>query len=387
MTPDQGGGGEKTEKATPKKREDARKKGQVLKSAEVNTAVLTTVMFVIIFAAGGWMVRGMGRLLEYFITRTGVMRGDPVKADIVADVTKAIWQFLWILLPVLLVAIAMGVAVNVAQVGFLFTAETVRPKLSKISILQGFKRIFSMRSVVEMLKSVLKITLMTVIVYQEYRKNLNAFPMMMGLPAGQAAGVVVDMAIAIAIKASAVLIAIGLADYLYQWWEYERNLKMSREEIKQEIKQMEGDPLIRSRRREKQRQMSMMRMMRAIPQADVVITNPTHYSVAIRYNEKEADAPVVLAKGKDHIAFKIREIAEQNRVEIVENKPVAQALYVSCEIGQRIPPDMFAAVAEILSYVYKKRHPRQGPGHPAGGVRPVRRSAPPPRRAGNAPQA
>ncbi|MDR0324707.1 MAG: flagellar biosynthesis protein FlhB [Oscillospiraceae bacterium] len=374
MTPDQGGGGEKTEKATPKKRQDARKKGQVLKSAEVNTAILTISMFIIIFAVGSWMVKGMSEFLVYSLEHMGRLRTVPGKADIIAEVTKAIWEFLWILLPLVSVALVMGIVANVAQFGFLLTGETVKPKLSKLNPIQGFKRIFSVRSVVEMLKSILKITLMTVIAYQEYMKNFNSFPMMMNLSIGQAANVIVDMSMAIAIKAAAVLIIIGLADYLYQWWEYERNLKMSRHEVKQEFKQMEGDPLIRSKRKEKQRQMSMMRMMRAIPQADVVITNPTHYAVAIRYNDKEADAPIVVAKGKDHLAHRIRAVAEQNRVEIVENKPVAQALYMACEVGQRIPFDMFAAVAEILSYVYKKRHHTPAP-RPAAGLRQVRRAA------------
>ncbi len=365
MTPDQGGGGEKTEKATPKKREDARKKGQVLKSAEINTAVLTVSMFVILFAMGGWISDGAGALLTNFIWRIGDVNADPTAADATSVFAQALWQFIWLLLPILLVALVMGILVNVMQIGFLFTGETIKPKLSKINPLQGFKRIFSIRSVVELLKALLKITLMGVIVYQEFQKHFGSFAGMMRLTPGQSAANIVSMAMGVAIKACAVLIGIGLADLLYQWWEYERNLKMSREEIKQEIKQMEGDPLIRHKRKEKQKQMSMMRMMRAIPQADVVITNPTHYAVAIQYNEKVTDAPVVLAKGKDRVALKIREVAAQHRVEIVENKPVAQALYVSCEIGHKIPPEMFAAVAEILAYVYKRRHPEPRPRRPA----------------------
>ncbi|MCL2002674.1 MAG: flagellar biosynthesis protein FlhB [Oscillospiraceae bacterium] len=374
MTPEQGaGGGEKTEKATPKKRRDARKKGQVLKSAEVNTAALTTCMFIVLFAAGGHMVNGMIALMQYFIGSISATQTLPEQADIAASLFKAIYEFLWILFPVMAVALVVGILVNVAQVGFLITGETVKPKLSKINPLQGFKRIFSMRSVVEMLKSILKIGLMTLIVYQEYMKNFGVFPGLLELELGRAAGVIVDMSVAIAVKAAVVLMGIGLADYLYQWWEYERNLKMSKEEIKQEVKQMEGDPLIRSKRKEKQRQMSMMRMMRAVPQADVVITNPTHYAVAVRYDEKEDDAPVVLAKGKDLVALRIRQIAEEHRVEIVENKPVAQALYMSCEVNQRVPYDMFAAVAEIFAYVYKKRHP-SSPRRPVTRPRPVRRA-------------
>jgi flagellar biosynthetic protein FlhB len=374
MTPDQGGGGEKTEKATPKKRRDARKKGQVLKSAEVNTAVLTTCMFIVLFVAGGHMVRGMTGLMNYFLSQSGSpyqMRGQ---ADIYNNLLKAIYEYLWILFPLMTVALAVGILVNVAQIGFLLTGETMKPKLSKINPIQGFKRIFSVRSLVEMLKAVLKISLMTLIVYQEYMKNFGVFPGMIELTLGQAATAIVDMSMAVAIKAAAVLIVIGLADYLYQWWEYERNLKMSKEEVKQEFKQMEGDPLIRSKRKEKQRQMSMMRMMRAIPQADVVITNPTHYAVAIRYDEKESDAPMVIAKGKDLIALKIRQIAEEHRVEIVENKPVAQALYMSCEINQRVPFEMFTAVAEILAYVYRKRHSTNSPRQVTT-QRPLRRAA------------
>jgi flagellar biosynthetic protein FlhB len=346
----------------------------VLKSAEVNTAVLTTCMFIVIFAAGGHIINGLRELMHYFLGGIGSTQVLPDQAEIRTHLVKAIYEFLWILLPLMIVALTMGIIVNLAQIGFLFTGETMKPKLSKINPIQGFKRIFSIRSLVEMLKSILKISLMTLIVYQEYMKNFGTFPGMLELEPARAAALIADMCMAVAIKASVVLIVIGLADYLYQWWEYERNLKMSKEEVKQELKQMEGDPLIRSKRKEKQRQMSMMRMMRAIPQADVVITNPTHYAVAIRYDGTENDAPVVIAKGKDRIALKIREIAEQHRVEIVENKPVAQALYMACEINQRIPYDMFAAVAEILSYVYKKRHSAHHPRPPARN-RPMRRMA------------
>ena len=361
MSPDQGGGGEKTEKATPKKRRDARKKGQVLKSSEVNTAVLTTTMFIVIFTMGGWMTRGMSSLMAHYLGQTGDVIGNLPQEDIATVFGLAFRDFLFIMLPITAMALIMGILVNVAQFGLLLSAEAMKPKLSKINPIQGFKKIFSMRSVVELLKSLLKIGVMTLIIYQEFIKNMDVFPGMMELSIAKSSSLIVSMAMSIAIKAAAVLIVIGLADYLYQWWEYERNLKMSKYEVKQEIKQMEGDPLIRSKRKEKQRQMSMMRMMRAIPQADVVITNPTHYAVAIRYNEAESDAPIVLAKGKDNIALKIRRIAEESRVEIVENKPVAQALYMSCEVNQRIPYDMFAAVAEILSYVYKKRHTHYTP--------------------------
>ena len=357
MTPDNGGGGEKTEKATPKKREDARKKGQVLRSAEVNTAVLTASMFAAIFLFGGWMATSMGELIVHSVD---LMSSGPTEITVhvlFTQITQAVWQMLLVLAPLLGVALFMGIAVNVAQVGFLLVGAPLKPKLSKINPLSGFKRIFSVRSLVEMVKAILKITAVGIVVYLEYMANMPKFASMLNLTVAQSARAIVDMAMGVAFKAALVLAAIGAADFFYQWWDYEKNLRMSKEEVKQEFKQTEGDPQIKSKRREKQRQMSMMRMMQDIPKADVVITNPTHYAIAIRYDDSESDAPIVIAKGKDAVALKIREKAREARVEIVENKPVAQALFVSCEVGQRIPPDLFAAVAEILAYVYKRKNP------------------------------
>ncbi len=356
MTPEQSGG-EKTEKATPKKREDARKRGQVLKSAEVNTAVMTAANIAALFVFGGSMINGMMNLIVRYFNDVGTQRGSFTAADMNVVVGQAVWELVKIVGPLLGVALAAGVVVNLAQVGFLFSGEGLKPKFSKINPLQGIKRLFSMRSLVEMLKALLKLTIVGVLVYQEYMKNFDKFPGLLNVSIADAAKTIVDICFALAFKAILALVGLGLADYLYQWWEYEKNLKMSKEEVKQEYKQQEGDPLIKSKRRERQRQMSMMRMMQALPKADVVITNPTHYAIALRYNEEENPAPVVLAKGKDLVAKKIKEKARELAVEIVENKPVAQALFVACEIGQSIPDDMFAAVAEILAYVYKLKNP------------------------------
>lgn len=369
MTPDQGSSAEKTEKATPKKREDARKKGQVLKSAEVNTAVVTVSMFLVLFLFAGWLSGRLMTLLTYYLGGTGWGPAEVTDKALHSEFFNAIYNLVLSLLPFLAVSFLAGILVNVAQIGLLFTGEPLKPKFSKINPISGFQRIFSMKTFVELLKTIAKVVAVGVVVYLEYMKNLNLFPMMLELEPAQAGKALFDMCMAVAIKASMVLVAIGLVDYLYQWYDYEKNLRMTKEEIKQEFKQMEGDPQIKSKRKEIARKLSMMRMMQAIPQADVVITNPTHYAIAVKYDAKEADAPIVLAKGKDMVAQRIKETAREHKIEIVENKPVAQALYVACEVGQKIPSSLFAAVAEILAHVYSLKNPKPPP---KPGRRPVR---------------
>lgn len=348
--------GEKTEKATPHKRREARKKGQVLKSAEVNTAVLTMAMFAALYLFGGSMVRNLGQLMTRGIDSMGAT-SDLTINDAHLLIVDSVLSILRIALPLLLVAVVVGAAVNLAQVGFLFSGEALRPKFSKLNPLQGFKRIFSLRSLVELLKAVLKVAVVGFVVYQEYMKHFATFPGLAALEISNAGSLIVSDAFSMAFKAVMALFALGMADYLYQWWEYERNLRMTKQEVKMEYKMQEGDPQIKARRRQKQREMSMMRMMQSLPKADVVITNPTHYAIAIRYKEEEAPAPVVLAKGKDIVAQRIKEKARELGIEIVENKPVAQALFVACEVGDSIPEDMFATVAEILARVYRMKNP------------------------------
>lgn len=352
-----GEGGEKTEKATPKKRDDARKKGQVLKSAEINTAVSTLVMYAALMILGGSMVESLSVMLKNTLSDSIAGNTDITLVSAHLSIVGAIMEFAGVIWPLLAVAVVIGIAVNLLQVGFLFVPSSLTPKFSKINPLEGFKRIFSMRSVVELLKAVLKAAIVGVIVYQEYMNRFEEFPNLMFISnIAEVGKLIFDMCVSVAIKASVALIVLGFADYIYQWFDFEKNLKMTKEEIKQEYKTTEGDPMIKSKRREKQRQMSMSRMMQSLPQADVVITNPTHYAMALRYNEKESSAPVVIAKGKDYTAQKIKQKARELGIEIVENKPVAQALYVACEIGDVIPEDMFAAVAEILAFVFKKRN-------------------------------
>ena len=344
---------EKTEKATPKKREDARKKGQVLKSAEVNTAVMVLALFAIIIAMSGNIVSSIQKMFNKYLTYAIIESlADPSEVRIHRLITGAFGEILIIAWPLLAVAVITGVAINLVQVGFLFSTESIKPQFSRINPMQGFKRIFSMRSVVELLKSLLKISIVGLVAYMEYTSNMKTFETIMFSDLFTAASKIFSMCISVALKACVALIALGLADYLYQWWEFEKNLKMTKQEIKDEYKMIEGDPKVKQAIKQKQREMSMRRMMAAIPKADVVITNPTHYAVALEYKDHEMEAPVVVAKGKDLVARNIKRKAAEHGIPMVENKPVAQALYLGVEIGEKIPQEMFAAVAEILAYVY-----------------------------------
>lgn len=347
---------EKTEKATPKKREDSRKKGQVLKSAEINTAVMVLSMFAVIYAMANTIALDTQKYMTGFLT-TALLDGvtDMNEARIHSLIIDGFGQIFKLSWPLLAVAVIAGVAINLFQVGFMFSGESIKPQFNRINPLEGLKRILSMRSIVELLKSLLKIGIVGLVVYLEYMNNMKAFEQIMVFDVASSANKIFSICINVGFKACLALVALGLADYLYQWWEFEKNLKMTKQEIKDEYKMVEGDPKVKQAIKQRQREMSQRRMMAAIPKADVVITNPTHYAIALEYKDKEMEAPVVLAKGKDIVAQNIKKKAAEHGIPMVENKPVAQALYMSVDIGNRIPEDMFAAVAEILAYVYQQK--------------------------------
>ncbi len=264
--------------------------------------------------------------------------------------------FLQIMLPILLVAVLAAVVVNVVQTGFLFSTKALEPKMNRLSPAEGFKRIFSGRTLFELLKSVLKIAVIGIVIYTKIEADLPAFSMMLtgGMKASilQIAELIFDAGFQILLF----LAAIALLDYMFQRRKFEKDLMMTKYEVRMEMKQQEGDPQIKGKIKQKQRQMAMMRMMQSVPEADVVITNPTHYAVALKYDEAVGAAPLVLAKGKDNTALKIKEIAAEHSIEIVENKPLARSLYVMCDIGDQIPVEMYQVVAEILAQVYRKHN-------------------------------
>lgn len=342
---------EKTEEPTQRKKEESRKKGQVAKSAELSSVFVILAAFVALKTSGSYMYGKLAGYMRYIFGELNV-RGDFSIESIQWVILNAGIVFLETVMPVLLAVLVVSVTVSFLQVGFNFAPELIMPQFSRLNPISGFGRIFSKRSVVELLKSLLKITVVGYFIYRYLREETIRIPalMMSELESSFAvlAAIIYDLAFQIAL----VILVLAILDYGYQWWEHMQNLKMSKQEVKEEMKQTEGNPQIKGKIREKQRAMAMRRMMSEVPKADVVITNPTHFAVAIKY-EAGMEAPAVIAKGSDFIAQRIREIAKENDVTIVENKPLAQALFKNTEIGDLVPPDLYKAVAEVLAYVYR----------------------------------
>ena len=349
--------GEKTEKATPKKRKDARQKGQVRQSTEVNTTFCCLVMFgLLLIIWPSFTEQLMVIYREHLGVQSILQASDGMnKNEIMALLSRVLIDLLNALLPILGAAMLAGVAINLLQVGFLFTTKSLGMKLNRISPLSGFKRMFSIKTVVDLLKSMLKIVFIGYVAYSDYRKLIDEFPAYVGRDIYGSFLQIMRIAFLMALKMCLVMIFISVADFLYQWWKYEKDLRMTKQEVKDEYKMMEGDPAIKGKIKAKQRQMSAMRMMARIPEADVVITNPTHYAVALKYDDKANSAPIVIAKGQDYIARKMKEVAQEYNIEIVENPPLAQSLYAICEIDDEIPADLYQAVADILVFVYRQK--------------------------------
>ncbi|MDL2237834.1 flagellar biosynthesis protein FlhB [Christensenellaceae bacterium OttesenSCG-928-K19] len=352
---DEGGTGERTEEATPKKREDARKEGNVLKSQEV----VTIGSLVIMLAA----LRGlMPTLAENLMTMT---RGyvlhvatELTAQSVVALAQDVVLSFIQLMLPLLGVAVIAAVLLSGLQTGFLFSTKAMGIKMSRLNPIEGFKRMFSVRTLFELVKAIAKTALVGVIIYIQITSNMDYFANLMIEEYQGAIQKVAEIVLDAAIMISAVLGGIAGLDFFFQRWKYNKDLRMSKYEVKMEMKQQEGDPQIKGKIRQKQREMSTMRMMQEVPDADVVITNPTEYAVALKYDEKIGDAPMVVAKGKERVAQKIKEIARENAVEIVEDKPLARSLFAYCEIGAFIPVDLYQAVAQILAQVFKAKNRR-----------------------------
>jgi len=343
--------GEKTEQATPKKKRDAREKGQVFKSTEVISAFSLIVMFAVIWIFGDGMADGIaGMMRAAFSADIPEIVDNSVAAKAIGN---AVLSFFGIIAPVLVAALFCGILFNLVQVGFNFTTQAMKPKMEKISMATGFKRIFSKKTLMELLKSLIKIVILAWVAYDEYREHMTAFSMLMGEDLGYAIPAFTDILLSAAIKLGIAYAIFAPIDYMYQRWRYNKDLMMTKQELREELKLTEGNPQTKSRISQKQRQLGRMRMVQAVKDADVVITNPTHYAVALSYKEQKNNAPVVIAKGKDYLAQKIKEKAKENHVEIVENRSVAQSLYFFCEIGDEVPEDLYKAVAEILAYVYK----------------------------------
>lgn len=344
--------GEKTEKATPKKRQDERRKGRVAKSQDINTVILLTFCLFALFIFGGFMLETMTLLfIEAF---TNLIHWDITSESVAYVFNGASWEAAKILAPIMLLAIIAGISSNLIQTrGFLLSTEPLKFDLKRLDPIQGAKRIFSVRALVELLKSLLKITFIGTITFVVIWLYKDEVLMLIFKNAENALSLFGRIAIIMGFAATAALLFLAVLDYLYQRYDFEKNMRMSKQDIKDEYKNMEGDPLIKSKIKEQQRMMATRRMMAEVPEADVVITNPTHYAIALKYDEEKALAPYVVAKGMDRTALKIREIAEKHQVVTVEDKPLARSLYGMVEIGESIPEEFYQAVAEVLAYVYQ----------------------------------
>ncbi len=342
---------EKTEEPTQRKQEESRKKGQVAKSAELSSVFVILAAFVALKSASPYIYEKMVGYMRFSFTEFDIKQDFTIQS-IHTVVLNAAVVFLETIMPVMMAVLLVGITVNFLQVGFNFNPDTIMPQFSRINPMSGFGRIFSKRSLVELVKSLLKITVVGYFIYRFIQKETTRIPALMMSELTESFAILAAIIYDLAFQISMVILVLAVLDYGYQWWEHMQNLKMSKQEVKEEMKQTEGNPQVKSKIREKQRAMAMRRMMAEVPKADVVVTNPTHFAVAIKY-EAGMEAPTVIAKGSDFIAQRIKEIAKENDVVIVENKPLAQTLFKTTEIGDMIPGDLYKAVAEVLAYVYR----------------------------------
>lgn len=343
--------GEKTEKATPKKRQESRKKGQVAKSQDVNTAILLLFVFLFFWFSGGFILQKiMDILVRSF---EDFMHIELTEENLFSLLHTLLPELAMILAPIMLVAMVGGVIANYMQVGFLFSTESIQFKLEKIDPIKGAKRIFSMRAIVELLKSTLKISFVGVVTFVVLWGDWDGIMRLSQTGLEESLVFLSKLVMKMGFAATITLLILAAFDYAYQKFDFEKNIRMSKQDIKDEYKNVEGDPHIKSKIKQKQREMAMSRMMQEIPKADVIITNPTHYAVALKYDESKMDTPYVVGSGVDYIALKIRSIANNHDIPTIENRPLARALYEQTEIGDAIPEEFFKAVAEILAYVYR----------------------------------
>ena len=349
-------GAEKTEQPTAKKLNDARKEGQVAKSQEIATAFTLLALFVIIRVIYPFMGTNFQTLFERVynnipnVARTydGML---PV-AYIRSILTNAILTMLLISAPFFIVAFIIAFLSDLVQVGFKPTGKPLQPKLSKLNPISGMKKIFSARKLFDLGKSILKLVVMGAVIFSFFTGRTESLFLLYDMPLKQAIGLMGNLIIDLGFRIAAAYMVIAFIDLIYQRRKFNKDMMMTKKEVKDEYKNSEGDPQVKGAQKRRMMEASRRRMMQQLPQADVVITNPTHYAVAIKYDAEESDAPVVVAKGADYLAQKIKEIARDNKVEIVENKPLARMLYANVEVGEMVPPELYKAVAEVLAYVY-----------------------------------
>lgn len=344
--------GEKTEKATPKRRRDERKKGNVSVSKDIVTVcTLLGGFYVLKFTFLSAYTALKGYLLKYlgYMETLADLSTDRVMEMGIDGVIVAAK----IVAPLMAFVMILSVAATMFQTKPLFAIDSLKPKFSKLNPINGIKKLFSLRSLVDVLKGIIKISILFYILVDFIKGEIHQLPKLLSVDLLTASGYMFQTVFSMAIKIGAAFAVISVFDFFYQRWEYERQLKMSKQEIKEEYKQLEGDPQIKGKIKQLQRQRAMSRMMQQVPDADVVIKNPTHFAVALRYDPERDAAPVLLAKGQDHLALRIIKVAEENNVTVIENRPLARGIFATTELNQELPREFYGAVAEILVHIYK----------------------------------
>lgn len=342
---------ERTEQATPRRREEARKKGRIAKSREIPSVLVLMAGVSVLFVSGAFISNQLSTLMVHLFKQVGSRSFH--LASLQAVEGEIMRSVLLTLAPVLGVVLATALLGHLVQSGFLLSIEAMTPDWSKINFVRGFKQIFSMTSLAELLKSFLKMVVVGIAVWSTIKKEWPQMVCLIGQEPGLLLRSIGSILWGLLLKTGLVMFLLAGLDYLFQRYTYEKHLRMTKQELKEEFRMTEGDPLIKSRIRSIQRQMARRRMMAEVPKADVIITNPTHLAVALAYRSQEMEAPQVVAKGAGWIAEKIIEIGRSHHIPLVENKPLAQILYKTLELGQMIPSAFYHAVADILAYVYR----------------------------------
>lgn len=343
---------EKTEKASPKKRRDQRKEGNVFQSTDVINVILVFSSFYILKMLFPGIYSKIRDYMIEFISLAGQVtdtsQGNVAKLglDFVKTVASAV-------VPFMLICVLMGIITSGVQTKFLFAKKNLQPKFNRLNPIEGIKKLFALKNVIELIKNILKVIVLAVILYTLLKSDFIDVVRTMDMDINTSVIYVLEMIMTMIFRVVLVFAAIAFFDFLYQRWDYEKNIKMTKQEVKEEYKQMEGNPEIKGKIRELQKQRARTRMMQAVPDADVIIRNPTHYAIALKYDIDANGAPMVVAKGQNELALRIVKVGQENGVVIIENKPLARGLYAQAELNREIPEEYYGAVAEILVYVYK----------------------------------
>ena len=357
-----GPGGEKTEEPTAKKLSDARNEGQVAKGKDLTSAVMLLVLFMVLRFTVGNMGEGFIECFNKNYTQIGDLftstHGEYNMQYTIALIQSAALDMLKLLIPFFGIGFVIAIVIELAQVKWKPTSKPLQPKLSKFNPINGIKRMFSVRTLVSLIKQVVILVVIFIVVYNKLKSRMSDIYMLYDIPLISAIMFLGDIIFDIGTVICVIYTIIGIADYVFEKRKFRKDMMMTKQEVKDEWKNTEGNPEVKNKIRQKMSEASRRRMMQAVPEADVVITNPTHFAVALKYEQNKGKAPVVVAKGEDYLAAKIKEAARENNIEIVENKPLARMLYYNVELDEEIPPELYQAVAEVLAFVYNIKNKR-----------------------------